>query len=333
MADFFEIDFLKIDAKQSGDAITLRYSINGIERIHITDGGFQDTGDDIISHINTYYSRPASIDSVIVTHPHEDHTSGLQKVLENFWIRELWMLRPWKYVPELLPRFAYYRNVTNLANKLKEIYSDIAELEKIANRKGIGIYEPFQGAKIGDFTVLAPTKERYFDLIVQSNNTPDASSVWGIESFPSEGTDCENEMSVVQYASLCNQEILLTADAGRNALDEAMYYARNLGINLSDINHFQIPHHGSLGNVSSVILDSLIGTKLPGNIIYKPSVIVSAAKKDSEHPNNTVVRAVMHRGANVVSNESGTLWRHSITAPNRDGWGPATSLPYPEGED
>lgn len=332
MADFFEIDLLKIDAEKSGDAIVIRYSINDIKWINVVDGGFQDTGDEIIKHIREYYNTTL-IDKIVVSHPHEDHTSGLKKVLEDCRVTELWMLRPWNYTAELIDKFAYYRNEMNLANKLKEIYPYIAELEEIAQRKGIPIYEPFQGAKIGCFTVLAPRKERYLDLIVQSENTPDASSVWGVESFPSGGTDCENEMSVVQYASLCNEKILLTADAGRNALDEAMYYASILGINLSDINHFQIPHHGSLGNVSPVILDNLIGTKLPGKIINKPSVIVSAAKNDSEHPNNTVVRAVMHRGANVVSNESGTLCRSSITAPNRNGWAPATNLPYPERED
>ena len=333
MSDYFEIDFLKIDADQSGDAITLRYSINSTKNIHVIDGGFQKTGDDIISHISTYYGVYTTIDSVVVTHPHEDHTSGLKKVLEYFMVKELWMLRPWEYASELLPRFARYKNASNLSAKLKDTYSDLEELETIANNKGISIHEPFQGSRIGQFIVLAPTKERYLDLIVQSNNTPDASSVWGVESFPSEGTDCENEMSVVQYASLCNQEILLTADAGRNALDETMYYARTLGINLSGINHFQIPHHGSLGNVSSVILDNLIGTKLPSKIIYKPSVIVSAAKNDSDHPNNTVVRAIMHRGANVVSNEDTSLWCRSPNAPARSGWSPVQALPYPENED
>lgn len=332
MSDYVEIDFLKIDAEKSGDAIAIRYSINDIKWINVVDGGFQDTGDEIIKHIREYYNTTL-IDRIVVSHPHEDHTSGLKKVLEDCTVVGLWMLRPWNYTAELIDKFAYYRSEMNLANKLKEIYPYIAELEEIAQRKGIPIYEPFQGAKIGCFTVLAPKKERYLDLIVQSENTPDASSVWGIESFPSGGTDCENEMSVVQYASLCNETILLTADAGRNALNEAMYYARSLGINLSDINYFQIPHHGSLGNVSSVILDNLIGTKLPSKIINKHSVIVSAAKNDSDHPNNTVVRAIMHRGAEVVSNEDSPLWCRSPNAPARSGWSPIQALPYPGNED
>jgi len=39
MTDFFEIDFLDVESKKSGDAVPMRYSINGIQRIHIRDGG------------------------------------------------------------------------------------------------------------------------------------------------------------------------------------------------------------------------------------------------------------------------------------------------------
>ena len=44
MTDFFEIDFLNVESKKSGDAIPLRYSIDGATRINVTDGGFQATG-------------------------------------------------------------------------------------------------------------------------------------------------------------------------------------------------------------------------------------------------------------------------------------------------
>lgn len=41
MSDFFEIDFLDVESKKSGDAIAMRYRINGITTIHVTDGGYQ----------------------------------------------------------------------------------------------------------------------------------------------------------------------------------------------------------------------------------------------------------------------------------------------------
>src|ERR1700687_398015 len=111
MSDFFEIDFLDIESPKSGDAIPLRYEVNGVTRIHVVDGGFQDCGEKIVSHIITYYGNPAHIDYVVVTHPDRDHTGGLRGVLEHFNVGELWMLRPWVYAEEIIGRFANYSSV------------------------------------------------------------------------------------------------------------------------------------------------------------------------------------------------------------------------------
>ena len=120
-------------------------------------------------NISISYDEPDTIDAVIVSHPDGDHAGGLRTVLENFEVSELWMLRPWDYVDELIDRFARFKNKENLKKRLKEIYPNVAALEEIAEEEDIPIYEPFQGEKIGDFTVLAPTKERYLDLIVESD--------------------------------------------------------------------------------------------------------------------------------------------------------------------
>ena len=231
MSDFFEIDFLNVGSKKSGDAIPLRYSINGVTRIHVTDGGFQDTGDKIVEHINSYYNNPSRIDAVIATHPDGDHAGGLRKVLEEFEVSELWMLRPWFYADVLIDRFKRWKNVPNLVHRLKKNYPNIAELEEIAMEKEIRIYEPFQGARIGAFTVLAPTLGRYLHLVAESDKTPEATvqsgqslltqglilvermisfigSAWGEEIFSPEETSHENEMSVIQYANLCQSKDL-----------------------------------------------------------------------------------------------------------------------------
>lgn len=74
MADFFEIDFLDVETAKSGDAICLRYELNGQTFIHVVDGGFQSTGDKLISHIEKYYNAPHFIDNVVVTHNDGDHS-------------------------------------------------------------------------------------------------------------------------------------------------------------------------------------------------------------------------------------------------------------------
>ena len=357
MSDFYEIDFLDVESKKSGDAIPLRYRINGIKRIHITDGGFQETGDKVVQHVKRYYDDPNTIDAVIVSHPDGDHAGGLRKVLETFNVSELWMLRPWLYVDELIHRFTRFSNVENLIRRLKEVYPNIAALEEIAKSRGIPIYEPFQGARIGEFIVLAPTKERYLDLVVESEKTPEAAraaeesvqsmfanlghlfekvvsfirAAWGEETFSSEETSPENEMSVIQYANLCGDKILLTADVGRGALTEAANYAPWAGLILPGIDRFQVPHHGSRRNVSTEILDRWLGERLPEKLAdgaEKFTAITSASKEDKDHPRKAVIRACIHRGARVISNEGQDIYIFR-NAPDRR-WGPLQPLPYPE---
>ena len=353
MNGFYEIDFLNVGTGKSGDAIPLRYSSDGITRIHVTDGGYLDTGDLMVNHIDQYYDSPSHIDAVIVTHSDSDHVGGLKKLFEKYEIGELWMLRPWCYAEDLIERFQRFSSVNGLIMRLKEIYPNIVELEQLAEEHDVAIREPFQGQKIGEFHVLAPSKNRYLDLVVNSEKTPEATketniplteraskfvgkvvsllvSSWGEEYFPDEDTSPENNMSVIQYACLCDHKILLTGDAGRTALDEAANYASTVGLNLPGVDKIQVPHHGSRHNVSSEVLDRWLGQKSPTQPESTEfTAIVSAAKDDKDHPRKSVVRAFMHRGGRVISTEGQSIRTH-CNAPSRSGWSPLTPLPYPE---
>jgi beta-lactamase superfamily II metal-dependent hydrolase len=355
MEDFYEIDFLNVDSKKSGDAICIRYQTNGVQRIHVVDGGFQATGDKVVAHLNDHYSTPTYIDAVVVTHPDGDHAGGLRTVLETYNVGELWMLRPWLYADELIDRFKRFTSVENLKKRLKELYPNLLALEDIALRKGIVIKEPFQGSAIGNFNVMAPSKARYLDLVVESDKTPEhhertedvfsglfgmlneaartlVAVLWGDENFSSEPTSAENEMSVVQYAYLCDNKILLTGDAGRDALTEAADYAPYVGLALPGIDRFQVPHHGSRRNVSTELLDRWLGEKpffQPSSDDTTFTAIVSASKEDEHHPRKAVVRGMIHRKGNVISTEVGDI-RTQKNAPKREGWSAVTPLAYPE---
>lgn len=357
MSNYFEIDFLNVRSKKSGDAIPIRYEVDGTTRIHVTDGGFQDTGDVIIEHINKHYGNPDYIDAIVVTHPDQDHAGGLRKLFEEYEVGELWMLRPWIYAEELIDRFSRFTSVENLAKRLKEIYPNIAVLEELAKENDVPVYEPFQGAAVGEFTVLAPSKSRYLDLVVESEKTPEAAkeqeqkslaegaagfvskvvkflrAAWGDEIFPDNDTSPENNMSVVQYANLCGNKILLTGDAGRSALNEAADYAPSVGLELPGIDRIQVPHHGSRHNVSTEVLDRWLGERRatrPDEGTF--SAIVSASKEDEDHPRRSVVRAFIHRGAKVVTTEGGDK-RTGHNAPEREGWVTAEPVSYPEDQE
>lgn len=352
MADFFEIDFLDVEAKSSGDAICVRYEIAGRTYIHVVDGGYQLTGDSVVQHINTFYDNPKFIDHVVCTHNDGDHAVGLRKVLESFEIGALWMLRPWEYAQELLPRFTTYSDVGRLRSRLRSAYSNLAALEDIAIEKKIPIFEPFQGSVIGMFHVMAPTPARFKDLVVESDKTPEGAAdagilshagmffkeaakqaralvaaAWGEEYFPGGDTSSENEMSVVQFAYLNGTKILLTADTGRAGLREVIDYAPNVGLLLPGIDRFQVPHHGGRHNVNTTLLDELLGPRLDKKGEPNFSAFVSSAKADPDHPRHSVVRAMYHRGAKVHTTEGNSVRTH-MNAGTR-GWSAAIPVPYP----
>ncbi len=364
MADFYEIDFLEVHKERSGDAISMRYEQYGLQFIHVVDGGYAATGETLAANIKEFYGNPIYIDHVVVTHPDQDHAEGLQTILNTFAVGTLWMLLPWNYIDELIGRFTRYTNPNNLKRRLREAYPYLVELEKIAQQRGITIREPLQGAQIGAFTIMAPTRSRYLDLVVTSTKTPEeraqeaeatvfgrmtgylvqagrlvkslAYAAWGQESFPPGGTSNENEMSVVQHARFGTRTVVLTADTGCDGLNEAADYAPLCGLSLpGGPTQFQMPHHGGRHNVSTEVLNRWFGAPLakqppPGTETF--TAIVSAARNDDQHPRKVVVRAFMHRGAKVVSTDdgNGTIKRISWNAPDRPGWGPVTPLSYPD---
>ena len=356
MADFYELDFLAVETQKSGDAIAVRYSISENKYIHVVDGGFSETGDRLVSHIREHYGNPSFINHVVATHPDGDHTVGLRAVLQEFDVGAIWMLRPWQYVDFLLPGFPSYTSRERLISKLRELYPNLAALEDIAQERGIPIYAPFQGATIGAFTVLAPSLNRFLECVWASDRTPETNQLakvsgfasftslaleaatraikytlasWGLEAFSPESVSSENEMSVVQYAVLCGERILLTADAGRDGLTEALDYAQNQGIAFPGVDRFQVPHHGSRRNLSSEICDRILGPKLSAKSADSNfEAYISSAKADPDHPRKVVVRACIHRGGNVYMTEGRSIVT-GVNRPTRQGWTSLVAADYP----
>lgn len=321
----FEIDFLPV-GDSYGDAIVIRYGedTNGYY-LHVVDGGRIDTGQTIINHINKYYPG-YFINHMVVSHADNDHACGLIDVFKNFKVLNLWMNRPWQYAPEILHNFHGNFTLQGLIDDIKDRHPYLVELEELAMAQGTQIQEVFQGATIGQFTVLAPSRERYIHLIPEFEKTPTSyrdeaaapntgllrvimegakswlEEKWDVETLsdnPQPPTSASNESCVVQYSTLAGQNILLTADVGPEGLGEAADYAAALGLGRPDF--IQIPHHGSRHNVTPSILDQWLGSKKsPGTEIGTAFCSIGANKPD--YPRGQVKNAFIRRGFKVFSN-------------------------------
>jgi hypothetical protein len=169
----FEIDFLPV-GNSNGDAICIRYGNDQIGYyVHVVDGGFTDTSQTVIDHIEKFYhGRKTIIHNVVLSHADNDHATGLVNVIKHFDVRAIWMNRPWLYAREVIDDFHGNYSVEGLVAKMKEMHPYLIEIEKIAASRGIPIHEVFQGSMIGPFRVMAPSRERYLDLIHDLDKTP-----------------------------------------------------------------------------------------------------------------------------------------------------------------
>ena len=184
----YEVDFLPVgNGDKSGDAIVLRYGEPGNYKVMVVDGGTKESGQKLVDHIKSHYGT-THVNYLVNTHPDGDHASGLEVVLEQLTVGEVWVHRPWEYAEEIRHWFKDGRITDeSLAARLKDLLSHAYRLEELADEKGVPVYEPYAGAKIGDFYVLSPSQDWYLELVPQFNKTPDAHTVSMAEAMKSFG--------------------------------------------------------------------------------------------------------------------------------------------------
>lgn len=319
----------------------------------VYDGGTQESGQNLVTHIRTHYGTNR-VDYVVNSHPDADHASGLAVVLEQMEVGELWMHRPWNYSKAIHSYFDDGRMTpASLAERLKTKMAAAHALEKIALDKKIPIKEPFRGEAIGEFIVLSPERDWYVHtLIPEFEKSPELkksadtiaeaitkalrtagswiSEAWGTESLRENvETSAENESSVILLGVIRDHGILLTGDAGIRAQRAAADCADALEISLPSILKFvQVPHHGSRHNVSTSVIDRILGPRKTTNDgLTSKIAFVSAGKDSKTHPRKMVVNAFIRRGSLVIATQGQSkCYREGM--PQRDGWIDATPLSF-----
>jgi len=286
---------------------------------------------------------------MVLSHADDDHAPGLVEVMKTMTVQNLYMNRPWLYAAETLQYFHGRYTLEGLIKKMRDMHPYLVELEELAEKQGTIIHDVFQGKQIGNFTVLAPSRERYVRLIPDLEKTPDRKSAadsvggyiaeafrkvrdklfesWDIETLSNnpDPTSASNETSVVQLGELDGQRILLTADVGPEGLNEAADYAALLG-KLKIPHYVQVPHHGSRRNVTPNVLDRWLGKKMDQGGKCG-SAICSVGEGKDEYPRGQVSNAFLRRGYPVYVTRGGAITYHSG---GTRGWPAATPVPLQE---
>lgn len=344
----YVIDFLPVGTKaSSGDAIALCYGsqADGFTT-HIVDGGYADTAPGLIAQVHAYGTD--RVDHVVLTHADGDHAAGLVEVLETLDVKTLWMNRPWLYADEIIHHFHGNWTVEGLVRHLRDKYPTLVKLEDIANRRHIPILEAFQGAQVGAFTVLAPSRSRYLTLLPDFDKTPERKATadnpiglaayalesmttvakalarWVVESWHGETlsdtpdrTSASNESSVVQMATIDGQQLVLTGDVGPDGLNEAANFLESRRIQLQP-RFIQVPHHGSRRNVTPATLDRWLGPLKPRGQAPTGFAFCSAARLDESHPRKKVTNAFTRRGYEVHVTRGRSIYLQNKMGRNGD---------------
>ncbi len=341
----FEIDFLPVGDGKSGDAIAVRFgNLHGQrseQKVIVIDGGFQESGENLVKHIKTYYQTD-HVDLAFSTHPDGDHAAGLSVVLENLSVGTLAMHRPWEHAAAIKNLFKNGRiTVKGLERRLDESLQHVSDLEAIATKRKIPIVEPFEGVNgfDGRILVLGPSMDYYQTLLSDFRCTPEAATPLTLASKfmkltekakeqirdflhidllndEEDTTSAENNTSTIILVQINGQKLLFTGDAGKTALLRAISYAESIGISLGGMRFLQVPHHGSKRNLNSRVLK-----KINASIAF-----VSACDNHDKHPSKKVTNALQKHGAKVYVTRNIRL-RYYENAPARN-WGNATAEPF-----
>lgn len=352
----YEVDILAVgEGSKGGDAIALRFgglseSLND-QKVVVIDGGYKESGEKLVNRIINEYNT-STVDLVISTHPDNDHLAGLHIVLEKLTVKELWLHRPWNSSDAVkkMAAEARYLTAAGMSTKLKKSLESAYDLEQLAIKKGIPIYEPFVGKSAFDgvIYILGPSEEFYRNIVGEFEKASMVSAATLLQKIkksisevrhrdaleePSDSAvNARNNSSVITLVQLGDDHFLFVGDAGVPGLWHAVQNAESKGYDISaNVNFLQVPHHGSKRNLGPAILNHIVGEiQLEGGKVSKTAFISAPPEGAPKHPSQRVINALDRRGATITATQGIDHYFHSLDLPVRSGWGPITPLTFVE---
>lgn len=321
----YEVDLLSVSG--AGSALSVRWGTPNNYKVLVYDGGATEAGERLVAHIRSQYMS-SRVDYVVSSHPDHDHAAGLAVVLRRLDVGELWMHRPWTH-----------------SNHPRERLRPTYRLEELAAARNVPVREPFEGARIGPFTVLSPHEQHYAQALLPAfgklprragdAGAPDpaaffrtmdewASGPWRFEALPNDAlTSAKNDSSAVLYGDFEGHGVLLTGSAGIAALTAAARCAEGMGIHLpSSLRMLQVPHFGHRNHLSTQVLDRIVGVRQSREECrYTKTAFVSVPAAAPQGAERVVADALARRGMKTFATR-GTSLHHAHDMPVRD-WRPA----------
>jgi len=321
---------LEIDMFSLGDADSILVTkwADGIPVRVLIDGGKRNSYAEIRLSLK---SRDIKyIDHVVSSHPHDDHVGGLLELVEDrsFRLGTAWVHIPGNHVDMTRVRRALRE--TSVLKHSQLISASLVtsdDLVRLLMQRGIRIQEPFAGKEIGFLTVCGPSESYYENLLREFADTGAIRRAASAHAnrvlsellsekdnlLSSPETSHENNSSVILGTRENGALYLFTADAGKQALEQAVS-----NYTLEGLRWMQLPHHGSRRNITQGLVE-----------YFRPMTAFVSASGSKKHPRRAVVNEFKRQGTSVYSTHypnGGNLWHHNGEVPERPDYSSATPL-------
>ena len=339
-----EIDILPASSeKKGGDSVLIRIgNFNYTEernqqKVILIDGGYQENASRIKDHLKKHY-QTETIDIAIITHPDQDHISGFNKLLDDtsVVVKKTYIHDPWNHTHHMFTRTKDGRRTAkSLGNSFDQTLSILLNTLEKSDAKNI---EPFAPLKLYGLNlhIIGPTPKFYRDTLYKFSGMEGAESSGPSNIYEEEPslyqssmdhflddpkTSPKNDTSVITLLRDDNNEpvALFTGDAGVDAINRALDTADAEGLKYKGVYLFQIPHHGSIKNISEELI----------NRIDPKNTYVSAPPNKAEHPSPLLINFLIKRNTPIyhVQDTDGIVFYHG-TPNRRPSWGAAPTAPH-----
>lgn len=270
----YEYEALKVD---DADVILIRHIINEEQFIVCIDTGNLDDWVKIKNHVKDVYNT-TYIDLIILTHPDKDHKDGIYGLLNDneIVIGCVWLTDPAEYLDE--NDIKRYRNHDNAVKAVRKIWSKSSDENDNLFDYKVTIENVIDGVSHSELPlkIVGPTKEYYLQVVKKMVEE------YGIQTYIESSKDKyddayeideEEQKSVIDksedpspynasslivlYEPGDGKKLLFAGDANTTSLQmmlDKYKWLRNVDL-------LKVPHHGSVNNLNTKIIEELAPKK------------------------------------------------------------------------
>ncbi len=276
-----------------GDSIIIEWEDKEKTKVGIIDCNLFNHQNPILDHIKA--SNYQEIDFIILSHPHYDHFSGFNQLLDYCLAHRI-IIHKFLHTSQQTPDYLKVANKTFVAQReLATLFKKVRQLWKVD--KII-----LQQGYIDDMTrdlalntdiylkILAPTTLEFDSYISNINVTSNEENIHSNANA--------NWLSTFLKIYTSEWQILLTSDVEKKVLNRWKNNPTEFAS--QQLLLAQSPHHGAKGNHSQVFWKQF----MPGN---GSKIVISVGENSYQHPSKETLKYFTSNGFKVLTTQEGEI--------------------------